>query len=132
MLSEPTNGAAADALIVAASGLERDGDRGGVEALPGDLEALTEALRATSNALATSGTRVVPAAQPLDQGLCSRYQRAAAMWPTDPPPSHERLAAALTHLHGAAGATRLAARRCDEAPRTVEGLLRTSQGSRSS
>ena len=58
---------------------------------------------------------------------CRRYQRAAAMWPTDPPPSYERFAAALARLHDAAAATRLAAHRCDEARRTVEALLRTSQ-----
>ena len=49
------------------------------------------------------------------------------MWPTDPPPSYERFAAALAHFHDAATATRLAAHRCDEARRTVEALLRTTQ-----
>ena len=73
------------------------------------------------------GARVVPAAARSDHGVCRRYQRAAAMWPTDPPPSYERFAAALAHLHDAAAATRLAAHRCDEARRTVEALLRTSE-----
>ena len=68
---------------------------------------------------------VVPAAEPLDHGICSRYQRAAARWPTEPPPSYERFASALARLHDAAGAARLAARRCDEAKRTVRPLLRT-------
>ena len=67
-----------------------------------------------------------PAAQPLDRGICSRYQRAAASWPTSPPPSHERFAAALASLHGAADAARLAARRCDRAREAVDVLLRTS------
>ena len=126
MLSERTNNAATDELVVAAATLEPSG-HDPVESLPSELEALSEALRAAGSALATSGARVVPAAEPPDHGVCRRYQRAAAMWPTDSPPSHERFAAALAHLHDAANATRLAARRCDEAGRTVEALLRTSQ-----
>lgn len=132
MLSERMKGAAADELLVAAAVLERAGHDGPVESLPSDLEALSEALRAAGSALAMSRSRVVPAADPPDHGVCRRYQRAAAMWPTDPPPSHERFAAALAHLHDAAAATRLAARRCDEARRTVEALLRTSQRAGSS
>ena len=110
MLSERANGAPA-------------GDVG-VNALPSELEAVAEALRAASCVLASSASRVVPAADPGDTGICSRYQRAAASWPSMPPPSHERFAAALARLHDAADATRLAARRCDEARQIVEALLR--------
>ena len=131
MLSERTNGAAADELLAAATALER-ADHGGVEALPSDLEALTEALRAVVRALEKSASRVVPAAEPLDERICSRYQRAAASWPTTTPPSYERFAAALAHLHDAADAARLATRRCDKARRTVEALLRTSHRAGSS
>jgi hypothetical protein len=126
MLSERTKSAAADELLVAATAIARIGHEEPLESLPGDLEALTEALRAVDSALARSGARVVPAAESHDQSICRRYQRAAAMWPTDSPPCHERFAAALAHLDHAAAATRLAARRCDEARRAVEALLRTS------
>ena len=126
MLSERTNSAAADELLVAATALARVGPQDPRESLPGDLAALTEALRAAGSAVAKSGARVVPAAASHNEGVCRRYQRAAALWPTDPPPCHERFAAALTDLHDAAAATRLAARRCDEARRTVEALLRSS------
>ena len=105
---------------------------GPLESLPSDLEALTDALRAAGRALAMSGARVVPAAESHDEGVCRRYQRAAVMWPTDPPPSHERFAAALAHLHAAAATTQLAARHCDEARQTVEALLRGSQHAGSS
>ena len=132
MLSERTNRAATEELLVAATALARARHEGALESLPGDLEALTEALRAAGSALAMAGARVVPVAESHDHGICRRYQRAAAMWPTDPPPSHERFAAALAHLHDAAAATRLATRRCDEARRTVEALLRTSQHAGSS
>lgn len=132
MLTERTNSASADELRVAATALARTRHESPMESLPGDLEALTEALRAAGSALAMSGARVVPAAESHDQGVCGRYQRAAAMWPTDPPPSHERFAAALAQLHAAAAATLLTARRCDEARQTVETLLRTSQHSGSS
>ena len=131
MLSEQTNGAASDELLAAATPLER-ADHGGVESLPSELETLTEALRAASRALEKSVSRVVPAAEPLDHRICSRYQRAAARWPTTPPPSYERFAAALAHFHDAAEAARLATRRCDKARRTVEALLRTSQRAGSS
>ena len=131
MLSERTNGATADELLAAATALER-ADHGGVEALPSDLEALTEALRAAGRALEKSASRVVPVAEPLDHRICSRYQRARASWPTTPPPSYEWFAAALAHFHDAADATRVATRRCDKARRTVEALLRTSQRAASS
>ena len=130
MLSQRTNGDAADELLAAATALEAE--YGGVEALPSDLEALTEALRAAGRALEKSASRVVPAAEPLDQRICSRYRRATASWPTTPPPSYERFAAALAHFHDAADAARLATRRCDKARRTVEALLRTSQRAGSS
>lgn len=126
MLSERTNGAAANDLLVAANAVEH-GDHGGDHAaLPGELEGLGEALRAADRAYERSASRLVPAAQPLDRGICSRYQRAAASWPASPPPSHERFAAALASLHEAADAARLAARRCDEAREAVDVLLRTS------
>jgi hypothetical protein len=115
MLSERTNGAPADALL------------GDVEALPSELEALAKAMRAAGRALETLASRVVPAAEPLDSSVCSRYQRAAAHWPTTPPPSHERFAGALARFHDAADATRLAGRRCDEARRTVEAMLHPSR-----
>ena len=127
MLSEPTISVGADQLLLATAALEQPGPDAQVESLPGHLEALAEALRTAESALATSRGRVVPAALRSDDGSCRRYQRAAAMWPTDPPPSHERFAAALTHLDDAATATRLAAHRCDEARSTVAALLRTSQ-----
>jgi len=126
MLSERTNNTVTDELVAAAAALEPAGHDVPVQSLPSELEALSEALRAAGSALSRSGARVVPAAEPPDQGVCRRYQRAAAMWPTDPPPSHERFAAALAQLHDAAAASRLAARRCDEARRTIEALLRTS------
>ena len=127
MLSGRTNGAAADELLVGVTELERGGHGGGVESLPSDVEALIEALRAAGGALDASGSRVATAPHTLDHSVCRRYQRAAAMWPADPPPSHERFAAALAHLHDAAAATQLAARRCDEARQAVEALFRSSQ-----
>jgi hypothetical protein len=129
MLSEPTISVGADQLLLAGTALEQPGRDAPLESLPGHLEALAEALRSAESALATSGGRVVPAAARSDHGACRRYQRAAAMWPTDPPPSYERFAAALAQLHGAAAATRLAAHRCDEARRAVEALLQTSRRS---
>ena len=110
MLSERTNDALADDV--------------GVEALPSELDAVAEALRAAGGVLAMSASRVVPAADRGDSSICSRYQRAAASWPTTPPPSYERFAAAFARIHDAADATRLARRRCDEARRSVEALLR--------
>jgi len=128
MLSERNNKranyAAADELAVAATAVERADHGAGVEALPSELEALSEALRVAGRALETSASRVVPAVEPSAYG--ERYQRAAARWPTAPPPPHEAFAAALARLHDAAGAARLAARRCDEARRTVDVLLRTT------
>jgi hypothetical protein len=124
MLSQHTNSAAADELLRDATTLERVDPGAGVEDLPSELEALAEALRAAGRALAMSASRVVPAAEPLDPSVCGRYQRAAARWPTAAPPTHERFAAALARFHDAADATRLAGRRCDEARRTVEALLR--------
>jgi hypothetical protein len=126
MLSERINGGAAHDLLVAAKAVEHTDHAGDVAALPGELEDLAEALRAAGRVCEKSAFRVVPGAQPLDRGICSRYQRAAASWPASPSPSYERLAAALSSLHEAADATRLAARRCDQARETVEGLLRTS------
>lgn len=94
MLSERTNGAA-HALLVAAKAFEHTEHGGNLAALPGDLEGLSGALRAVGRVYETSASRVVAAAQPLDRGMCSRFQRAASSWPDSPPPSHERFAAAL-------------------------------------
>jgi len=116
MLTERTNATADDV---------------GVEASPFELEAVAEALRAAGGVLEMSATRVVPAADRGDFSICSRYQRAAASWPTTPPPSHEGFAGAVAQIHAAARATRLAARRCDEARRTVEALLRPAPNARS-
>jgi hypothetical protein len=128
MLTEPTNRTAADEVLVAAMAVER-GESAGVEALPGELELLTEALRRAGGALAASASQVVPAADPSDQGICSRYQRAAATWPIARPPSHEAFAGTLARLHDAADATRQAARRCDDARWAVQALLRTPRSS---
>ena len=126
MLSERTNGAATDELVHAAAAAQQVDHGAGVLALPNELEALADALRDAGSALATSASRVVPPAKPEhDHSICGRYQRAAATWPTAPPPSHEGFAAALARLHDAADATRLAARRCDEARWAVQALLRT-------
>jgi hypothetical protein len=126
MLSERTNGAPAHDLLVAASAVEHIDHGGDPAALAGTLEALGEALRAAGRACEQSAFRIVPGGRPLDRGICSRYQRAAANWPTSPSPSYERFAAALASLHGAADAARQAARRCDQAREAVDGLLRTS------
>jgi hypothetical protein len=126
MLSESTTSAATDELLHAAAAAQQVDHGAGVVALPSELEALTEALRDAGSALATSAARVVPPAKPQhDHSISGRYQVAAASWPTAPPPSHEALAAALARLHDAADATRLAARRCDEARWAVQALLRT-------
>ena len=128
MLSERTNGAATDELLHAAAAVQEVDHGAGVLALPDELEALAEALRDAGSALVTSASRVVPPAKPEhDHSICGRYQRAAASWPTAPPPSHEGFAGALGRLHEAADATRLAARRCDEARRAVQALLRTAR-----
>jgi hypothetical protein len=126
MLTELTNGAATDELLRAGAAVQQVDHGTGVLALPNELEALTEALRDAGSALATSASRVVPPAKPEnDHSISGRYQRAAASWPTAPPPTHEGLAAALARLHEAGDAARLAARRCDEARWAVQALLRT-------
>lgn len=103
----------------------------GVGALPSELEAVAEALRAAGGVLAMSASRVVPAAERGDSSICDRYHRAAASWPTTPAPSHERFAAALARIHDAADATRLAVQRCDEARQTIEALLHPPPNPRS-
>jgi hypothetical protein len=126
MLSERTNGGAAHDLLVAAEAVEHTDHGGDPAALPRELEALGDALHAAGRVCEQSAFRIVPGGQPLDRGICSRYQRAAASWPTSQSPSYERFAAALASLHGAAEAARQAARRCDRAREAVDGLLRTS------
>jgi hypothetical protein len=126
MLSERTNDVAAHDLRVAARAIEFTDHGSGLATLPGELESLGEALRAAGRACEESASCVAPGAQPVDRGVCSRYQRAAASWPTSPPPSYERFAAVLASLHEAAGAARLAARRCDHARQAVDILLRAS------
>lgn len=123
MLSERT-------VRTAAQGLKSAGRTvactdGGDEApgLPGELEELGQALRLASRACEAATFRVVPGPQPPDRDICSRYQHAAACWPSLPPPPHERFAAALASLHEAADAARLAARRCDQAKQAVDALL---------
>jgi hypothetical protein len=126
MLSERTNGAATDELLHAVAAVQQIDHRAGVLALPDQLAALGEALTHAGAALATSASRVVPPAQPQrDHSISGRYRRAAASWPTAPPPSNQGFAAALARLHDAEDATRLAARRCDEARWAVQALLRT-------
>ena len=126
MLSEPTIGAAANHLLVAANAGEETGDRSDLVTLPGELERLGEALRAAGGAFERSASRVVPDAGPLDRGVCGRYQRAAARWPASRTPSHEQFAAALASLHAADVAAQLAARSCDRAKQALDVLLSTS------
>jgi hypothetical protein len=126
MLSEPTSAVSANHLLVAAKAIGQADDGGSVTALPGELERLSEALRAVGRAYEEAACRVVPGARSTDHGICGRYQRAAARWPTSPPPSHEGFAAALSALHDAAGAVRTAARSCDKARDLVDGLVRDS------
>jgi hypothetical protein len=122
MLTEQTNRDAADDLRAAGQALAHIDEGADITGLPDQLERLAATLRATGRAYETAASRVVPAAEPLDRGIASRYQRAAAAWPTAPPPSHERFAAALASLHTAADAARLASRRCDQARRAVDAL----------
>jgi hypothetical protein len=76
--------AAASELLVAAGALEHTEPGRDVETLPRELEALAEALRAAERACGRSALRVVPAAEALDSGICTRYQRAAVSWPVSP------------------------------------------------
>jgi hypothetical protein len=122
MVTEHTIRDAADDLRAAGQAVAHIDEGGDIADLPGQLDRLTAALRATGRAYEAAASRVVPAAEPLDRGIASRYQRAAAAWPTALPPSHERFAAALASLHTAADAARLASRRCDQARRAVDAL----------
>jgi hypothetical protein len=127
MLTERTELDAANDLRVAAATVDAvDGDIAG---LPDQLARLGAALRAAGAAYETAASCVVPAAQPLDRGITSRYRRAAAAWPAASPPSHERFAAALASLHAAADAARLAGRQADEARQAVDALWRSGPGS---
>jgi hypothetical protein len=121
MLTERTELDAANELRIAAAAVDAIDD-GDIAGLPDQLARLGAALRAAGASYETAASCVVPAAQPLDRGTSYRYQRAAAAWPAASPPSHERFAAALTSLHAAADAARLAARRGDEARRAVDAL----------
>src|SRR4051794_5990648 len=126
MLSERTNSAATDELVHAAVAAQQIDHDAGVLALPDELEALAEALRDAGTAFATSASRVVPPAKSQDDhSISGRYRQAAASWPTAPPPSNQAFATALARLHDAGAATRLAARRSDEARWAVQALLRT-------
>jgi hypothetical protein len=125
MLLEPAHGAATDGLLAVSQGGRTDSS-GGIETMPDELEGLAETLRLVGWALEASATRVVPAAQPFDRGICSRYHRATEDWPASPAPSYERLASTLAALHDAASAARLAARRCDAARRTLDVLQTTT------
>ena len=128
MLTERTELDAAKALRIAAAAADAIDD-GDIAGLPDQLARLGAALRAAGVAYETAASRVVPAAQPLDRGISYRYQRAAAAWPAASPPSHERFAAALTSLHAAAAAARLAGRRGDEARRAIDALWQSGAGS---
>ena len=129
MLSERTHSDAAHKQSVVATTIEHaDGDDG-IEGLSAELEGLADALRAASRAYTQSAARVVPSAQPLERGVCGRYQRAAANWPASQPPSHEQFAAAMASLHQAADAAWRAARRGDRARQAVDALFRPSHRS---
>jgi hypothetical protein len=121
MLTERTELDAAKDLRIAAAAVDAIND-GDIAGLPDQLERLGAALRAAGVAYETAASCVVPAAHPLDRGISYRYQRAAGAWPAASPPSHERFAAALTSLHAAADAARLAGRRGDEARRAIDAL----------
>ena len=129
MLSDHTSVAATDDLLRAARPVKHSNRDGDFEMLPVELGVLAEALRVARRACDRSASRMVPAAETLDRGICSRYQRAAAGWPASPPPSYERFAAALASLHEAADGARLAARSCDQARQAVEVLLQPSRRS---
>jgi hypothetical protein len=127
MLTERTElDAAKDLRIAAAVAANNDG---AIAGLPDQLARLGAASRAAAAAYETAASCLVPAAQPLDRGICSRYQRAAAVWPAGSPPSHESFAAALASLHAAAAAAWLAGRRGDEARRAVDALWQSGPGS---
>ena len=129
MLSQSTPGVSANDLLVAAQAIEQADHGGSVTALPCELERLSEALRAVGRAYEEAACRVVPGARSIDHGICGRYQRAAARWPTTPPPSHEGFAGALSALHEAADGVRAAARSCDKARDVVDGLVHDSHSS---
>jgi hypothetical protein len=121
MLTERTELDAAKDLRIAAAAVDAPND-GDIAGLPDQLARLGAALQAAGVAYETAASRVVPAAHPLDRGISNRYQRAAEAWPAASPPSHERFAAALTSLHAAADAARLAGRAGDEARRAIDVL----------
>jgi hypothetical protein len=125
MLSERLNHIAANELLDAADEVECFDAAGDIAGLPGHLDRLGDALRATCRAYETAAAHVVPSAEPHDHGVASRYQRAAAAWPGAPPPSHERFGAAMTSLYAAADAARAAGRRCDEARQAIDALCQT-------
>ena len=126
MLYERTHSATADELRLAATALSRAGHEGALESLPGDLVALTEALRAAGSALAMSGARVVPAAEAPDQGVCRRTSelrsrgRLTRRLPTDGSPRRWLSCTTRPPPHswprGAATRRDKPSRRCSEAP----------------
>jgi hypothetical protein len=128
MLTEHTELDAANDLQIAAAAVDAIDD-GDIAGLPDQLACLGAALRAAGAAYGTAASCVVPGAQPSDRDISYRYQRAAAAWPAGSPPSHERFAAALSSLHAAAAAARLAARRGDDARRAVDALWQSGPGS---
>jgi hypothetical protein len=125
MLTERTELDAAKDLRIAAAAVDAIDD-GDIAGLPDQLARLGAALRAAGVAYETAASCVVPAAHPLDRGISYRYQRAAETWPAAWPPSHERFAAALTSLHAAADAARLAGRAGDEARRAIDALWQSA------
>ena len=93
-----------------------------VASLAAELDALAEALRGAANACDTAARRMAPALT-LDGDVSRRYRHAAATWHTTPAPSDERLPPVLARVHEAAGAIRLAARRCDRARVDIDAAL---------
>jgi hypothetical protein len=128
MLTERTELDAAKDLRIAVAAVAAN-NNGDIAGLPDQLARLGAASRAAAAAYETAASCLVPAAQPLDRGISYRYQRAAAAWPAGSPPSHESFAAALTSLHAAAAAARLAGRRGDEARQAVDALSQSGPGS---
>ena len=128
MLTVRTEVDAANDLRIAAAAVAAIND-GDIAGLPDQLARLGAASRAAAAAYETAASCVVPAAQPLNGGISYRYQSAAAAWPAGSPPSHECFAAALSSLHAAGAAARLAGRRGDEARRAVDALWQSGPGS---
>ena len=81
------------------------------------LDDLASAFRGAAGACDALARHAVPdgAAGPIS----GRYRAAADAWPSDTPPSYDRLAAVLASLHDTAATARMAARRCEAAVAAV-------------